>query len=100
MIGTFHHQGLIRTAQGYMHEYMVLCDNGVVFNTKEHSLISTGARLVLPDDACQSNSAEISWGCEKCGVQFEVRTCPGGTVVCPSCGHVEQVPENVILDGF
>jgi len=99
LTATFYYRGYGHdsTGVGFYH-YDVLCDNGVVFRTKEHEYISTGTRLVLQDDACMPDSGDITWQCGVCGMVWEVRTRPTATVTCPRCSTQEQIPEGLILN--
>lgn len=94
MIATFFNRGSIPVLD--LFHYTVLCDNGVAFDTRETDFISTGTKLVLPDDWCSEDSGWVHWQCS-CGLVFWTRSRPGGKVQCPACNTEEDVPTDAIM---
>lgn len=83
--------------QGYLpHEekwqYLAICASGVIFEIQEAALFNKGTVIDLPDDMCMMESGWVKWSCEKDGIEYWTRTRPGGKVMCPLCGNVEECP--------
>lgn len=100
MIATLTHKGCIRIDNGWRHDYIIVCDNGVIFETREDVCYKTGTRVSLNDDQCQFDSGWIEWKCDKDGLEYWTRSRPGGEVICPMCNNVETVPRDAIMMPF
>lgn len=92
MTCTLNHKGSIRRDEEWYHQYQVICDNGVVFDTEEDDYYKSGTRLVLSDDICMEDSGWVHWQCGSCNTPYWSRSRPGGEIRCPICGAVETVP--------
>lgn len=100
MVVTLTHHGVINVDGEYFHEYTVVGDNGVVFDTREEEYYKTGTRLDIPDDLCSEDSGWLPWHCNMCGWDWWLRSRPGGVAHCPTCGEEETIPSDIKMLPF
>jgi len=92
----FTHTGYLPMIE--MHSYIAFAASGVVRDVLDEDYVSTGTVLDLPDHQWQVNSVLLASKCDKCGLEYEAYSCPGGKLVCPLCGTEEPVPADLEVE--
>jgi rubredoxin len=76
------------------HYYQAFAESGWAGLLVDDTFVKDGT-YDLPDHMFSLDSREFTWECDHCGLVFKARSRPGGTMMCPMCGAIGIIPEDV-----
>lgn len=99
MLVTLKHTGYRRVGDTYVHTYAAFAESGWGGEYEDGAFVRNGS-YELPDDMFSIDSGWVHWCCDSCGTAFWKRSRPGGSIECPMCNSIEQVPEDAQMEEY